>query len=63
MINYSKMNGNGNDFVIINSIESAINLKKDFIQKIACRKKGIGFDQLILISAQKAYQKDFFVKV
>ena len=56
------MNGNGNDFVIINSIESYIDLKKDFIQKIACKNKGIGFDQLILISAPKAYQNDFFVK-
>ena len=46
MINYSKMHGNGNDFVIINSIDSDVLLTKDFIKHIASREDGIGFDQI-----------------
>ena len=35
MISFEKWHGNGNDFVIINSIEQEIKLKKSFIVKIA----------------------------
>ena len=34
MINFEKWDGNGNDFVIVNSIDSKIKLKKSFIKKI-----------------------------
>mgnify|MGYP006234693435 CR=1 FL=1 len=47
MINFEKWHGNGNDFVIINSIEESIKLKKSFIKRIADRNMGVGFDQLI----------------
>ena len=35
MISFEKWHGNGNDFVIINSIEQEIKLKKSFIVKKA----------------------------
>ena len=34
MINFEKWHGNGNDFVIINSIEESIKLKKSFIPQL-----------------------------
>jgi diaminopimelate epimerase len=34
MIKFEKWHGNGNDFVIINSIEQKIKLKEEFHQKI-----------------------------
>jgi diaminopimelate epimerase len=62
MINFEKWHGNGNDFVIINSIEQSIKLKKSFIKKISDRNKGIGFDQLIVIGLPTKYDHDFFVR-
>ena len=47
---FYKMNGNGNDFIIIFSRDLGIDLKKDFIQKICNRGEGIGCDQLIVLS-------------
>ena len=50
-----KMDGLGNDFVIIDQRTQNYNLTKDQIIKI-CDRKFIGCDQLILI--QKSYEKD-----
>ena len=62
MINFEKWHGNGNDFVIINSIEESIKLKKSFIKKIADRNMGVGFDQLIHIGLPTKDNHDFFVR-
>ena len=61
-LNFEKWHGNGNDFVIINSVEQNIKLKKSFIKKISDRNKGIGFDQLIVITLPTKYNYDFFVR-
>jgi len=62
MINFEKWHANGNDFVIINSIEQSIKLKKSFIKKISDRNKGLGFDQLIVVGLPTKYEHDFFVR-
>ena len=48
-----KMDGLGNDFVIIDNRQNIINLTKDQITKI-CDRKFIGCDQLILIGEDKS---------
>ena len=50
MVNFEKWHGNGNDFVIINSIDKKIRITKTFIKKTGDRNKGIGFDQLIFVT-------------
>ena len=35
MINFEKWHGNGNDFVLINSIENPLKITETFIQKIS----------------------------
>lgn len=62
MINFEKWHGNGNDFVIINSIENKLRLSKSFIKKAADRNKGIGFDQLIHIGLPTKYNHDFYIR-
>ena len=52
------MHGNGNDFVIMNSIDSDISLTEDFIKNIASRENGIGFDQLILVSPPEDHRHE-----
>ena len=62
MIEFEKWHGNGNDFVIVNSIEQELKIKKSFIKKISDRNKGIGFDQLIHVGLPTKDQYSFFVR-
>ena len=47
---FDKMHGCGNDFVIIDQRTSYTNIEPRHIKKLANRRTGIGFDQLILIN-------------
>ena len=62
MTSFDKMHGNGNDFVVVNSIEKDLVLRKSLIKKLSDRNCGIGFDQLILISVPTKDNHDFSVK-
>ena len=61
-ITFEKWHGNGNDFVIVNSIDNEIKIKKSFVKKISNRNTGIGFDQLIHICLPTKSDKHFFIK-
>ena len=56
-----KMDGLGNDFLIIDNRNQKISLNPEQILKLSNREKGIGFDQLIYIENLKfillKYQK------
>ncbi|HYN54149.1 MAG TPA: diaminopimelate epimerase [Methylotenera sp.] len=52
-INFSKMQGAGNDFVVIDAINQPINLTAEQIKTLAHRQFGIGFDQLLLVETSK----------
>ncbi len=52
-IPFIKMDGLGNDFVIIDARKSKISLTTALICKIANRKTGVGFDQLIVLKKSK----------
>lgn len=48
-INFTKMHGAGNDFMVIDAINQSINLTPLQIQTLAHRQFGVGFDQLLLV--------------
>ena len=48
---FTKMEGLGNDFVVINGINQSISLNQAQIQHIADRHLGVGCDQLLLVEA------------
>ena len=50
-IRFTKMQGAGNDFMVIDGINQAIHLSASQIQKLAHRQFGIGFDQLLLVES------------
>ncbi len=61
MIQFSKMHGLGNDFMVINTITQKVDASHLPIQSLAHRNLGVGFDQLLLIEpSQKA---DFFCRI
>jgi len=49
LINFSKMHGLGNDFVVIDAVNQAIDLSEEQIRQLADRHYGIGFDQMLLV--------------
>lgn len=62
-INFTKMQGLGNDFVVINGIEQSIDLNKDQIRAIADRHIGIGCDQVLLVDAAQTSAADFRYRI
>lgn len=53
-IAFAKMHGLGNDFVIVDARRRAISLERDQIVRLAERRTGVGFDQLIVLEAGAA---------
>lgn len=52
-IQFTKMQGAGNDFIVINAIDQPFQLTAKQIQTLAHRQFGIGFDQLLLVESSK----------
>ena len=53
IINYTKMHGLKNDFIIIDGRKKKIFLNKNKIKKIANRKGGLGCDQVVILEKPK----------
>lgn len=52
-IQFSKMQGAGNDFMVIDAINQSIALTTQQIQTLAHRQFGVGFDQLLLVESSR----------
>jgi diaminopimelate epimerase len=63
MINFTKMHGLGNDFVVIDAINQAVNLTSEQIRFMADRHFGIGFDQLLLVEKPVSPSSDFKYRI
>lgn len=61
MINFKKMHGLGNDFVLIDGRETGVTLMPEQVRFIADRKTGIGCDQVLLLKYSKNFQETTFV--
>ncbi|MFV2059898.1 MAG: diaminopimelate epimerase, partial [Gammaproteobacteria bacterium] len=57
------MHGLGNDFVVIDTINQAIQLTNSQIQFIADRHRGIGCDQLLLLAKSTRPDADFNYRI
>ena len=60
-IGFRKMNGLGNDFVVIDARADALALSRGTVQAIADRKDGIGCDQLIALEPSET--ADVFMRI
>lgn len=63
MIEFVKMHGLGNDFMVINALESPVNLTSLQIRKLANRRLGVGFDQLLVIEPATSPRADFNCRI
>ena len=59
MINFTKMHGLGNDFMVIDNTSGAITLSAEQIITLAHRHFGIGFDQLLMVESTTTPGVDF----
>ena len=62
-LNFTKMHGLGNDFVVINAINQTINLNDEQIRFIADRRFGIGCDQVLLVESTEQNDADFRYRI
>jgi diaminopimelate epimerase len=63
MINFTKMHGLGNDFVVIDAINQHIALTPEQIRFMSDRHFGIGFDQLLLVEKPVSANADFKYRI
>jgi diaminopimelate epimerase len=62
-LNFSKMHGLGNDFVVFDAIAQKVRLSPEQIRFIADRRFGIGCDQVLLVEAGQAPGVDFAYRI
>lgn len=62
-IQFTKMHGLGNDFVIINGLNQPVELAPEQLRMMADRHTGIGFDQLIILLPATDPAADFKYRV
>ncbi len=62
-INFIKMHGLGNDFVIIDNRKNKIDINKELINKLSDRKSGAGCDQLITINSSEKKEIDARIEI
>lgn len=62
-IAFSKMQGLGNDFVVINAITQSIEPTPELCRAIADRRFGIGCDQILLLQAPQQPDTDFYYRI
>ena len=62
-IQFSKMHGLGNDFMVIDNITQNVFLSKSAIKRLADRNFGVGFDQLLMVEAPYDPELDFHYRI
>lgn len=62
-VEFTKMHGTGNDFVVINNIRQDVALSAAQIRHIADRHYGVGCDQLLLVEAAEREDAEFRYRI
>jgi diaminopimelate epimerase len=62
-IDFTKMHGLGNDFVVIDAINQPVELTPGQVRQLADRHLGIGCDQLLLVEPAGGAQADFRYRI
>lgn len=62
-LRFSKMHGLGNDFMVLDAINQSIDLASLDISKLADRRFGVGFDQLLVVEASANPSVDFRYRI
>ena len=58
---FSKMHGLGNDFVVVDAVTQNAYFTPETIKRLADRHRGIGFDQLLIVEPPYDPDLDFHI--
>ena len=62
-LNFTKMQGLGNDFIVIDNLDNSFNEKLINISQLSNRHIGIGFDQLLIVELSNKSNMDFKYRI
>jgi len=62
-LQFTKMHGLGNDFMVIDAIHQSVKLNPTDIKALSRRDTGVGFDQCLLVEASDKPGIDFFYRI
>ena len=62
-VQFSKMHGLGNDFMVIDNVTQNVFFSKEKIQQLADRNFGVGFDQLLMVEPPYDPEQDFHYRI
>jgi diaminopimelate epimerase len=62
-IKFTKMHGNGNDFVVIDAVRQHVALTSEQVRLIADRHFGIGCDQVLVVEPSSSAEADFRYRI
>lgn len=62
-VNFTKMHGLGNDFMVIDQISHPVELSAEQIRSLGDRHRGVGFDQLLIIAPPTRPDADFSYRI
>ncbi|TWX74236.1 diaminopimelate epimerase [Colwellia sp. C1TZA3] len=63
LVNFSKMHGLGNDFIVIDNVTQNVFLSNEQIKQLADRNFGIGFDQVLIVEPPYDPDLDFHYRI
>lgn len=63
MLNFTKMHGAGNDFVVIDGVRQSVHMTPEMARAIAHRQFGIGCDQILLVDTPSHPEADFRYRI
>ncbi|MEL0035396.1 MAG: diaminopimelate epimerase [Gammaproteobacteria bacterium] len=62
-LEFVKMHGLGNDFMVVDGISQPYEFHRNIVQRLASRHKGIGFDQLLVVEPPINPETDFHFRI
>ena len=63
LVNFSKMHGLGNDFLVLDNVTQNVFLSNEQIKQLADRHFGVGFDQLLVVEPPYDPDLDFHYRI
>lgn len=63
LLPFTKMHGLGNDFIVVNNLQKDIELDDATIRKLAHRRFGVGFDQLLIVEPPSHHNVEFDYRI
>lgn len=62
-INFTKMHGLGNDFMVIDDLQQTLQLSSEDIRRLSDRHTGVGFDQMLVVSPPTVADAEFDYRI